>query len=518
MKKILLILALLPLFSSCKDELETPDFDQEPVVNQLVTVSDEGYLSFPTYESLIEYFEQLQNGQQPIVSPFSRNGKEFKSIAALDEELTWKSRSESSEDEDFDDLEEMSEDEYNLMKAENLIFDNLLMHAMDTTLRICVEGSIYKITKYGTFSATLEKEKDLDRAILDFDLDLIEQLEGGETTPIDSCVQFTNSFKDDNLADLFLPGTFPIEPIEIIGNQSPAQAPSVVAENKLHAGYNVDTYKWKNTNIFKKFLDLIRGKDVSKAKKFSKNYRVQVNVFDVNYAFYKSAGVKVKMQKRKKFLGISYWVPVTAGKLAIGFNELQGELIYNNPNNFSDINPSASAAWGKFTGTINGIVGGYIYGAYNNLSFIKDWTSTILTWMPELKIGDIDYTNNFLNKIYNVPPKLIYQQTKKLIKDKIFNNIEPNFKSTDPVLAYLIWGKTAFKFSKEKPFITGIMEYSNCKSKSVIFDRSFGFSFKGGLILPFTPSDFNIESIDVFGAAYFDDRWLGIRFIQNNIE
>lgn len=499
---------ILPLLTSCIDELEPSTVNPEPVINELATVSEAGYLCFPTYESFGVFLEQLQNGEQPIVSPFSRNGVNFKSIATLDKEISYKSRSEENEDEDLEELEEMTEDEYNLMKAENLLFDNLLMHAMDTTLRICVEGNIYKVTKYGTFSADIKNEMNLERAILGFDLSLLEQLDGGETVPIDSGVRFTNSFKDDNRANLYIPE---LEPIE---GRSPAQAPSITSENNFHLGYNVDTYKWKNTNFFKNLFDHIRGRDVSKTKNFNKKYRVQVNVFDVNYGFYKSAGIKVKMQKRKKFLGIPYWVPVTAEKLVIGFNELQGELIYNNPNNMSDINPSASAMWGSFTGTINGIIGNFIYGTYYNLSFIKDWTPTIYTWMPELKIGDKNYTENFVNKIYNVPPKLIYQQTKKLINDKIFSKINPSFKPSDPMLAYLIWGQTAFKFDKEKPYITGVREYTTCKSKSVIFDRSFGFTFKGGLILPFAPSDFNIESIDVFGAAYFDNKWVGVRFIQ----
>lgn len=32
------------------------------------------------------------------------------------------------------------------------------------------------------------------------------------------------------------------------------------------------------------------------------------------------------------------------------------------------------------------------------------------------------------------------------------------------------------------------------------------------LPVPYTPSDFDIKSIDAFGAAYYDNKWLGVRF------
>lgn len=84
---------------------------------------------------------------------------------------------------------------------------------------------------------------------------------------------------------------------------------------------------------------------------------------------------------------------------------------------------------------------------------------------------------------------------------------------TDPKMAYLVWGNSSTEFNKEHPYITGVREYSNCKSKSVIFDRSFGFTFINSIIPDgFLPSEFDIKKLDVFGAAYYDNQWKGIRF------
>ena len=82
-------------------------------------------------------------------------------------------------------------------------------------------------------------------------------------------------------------------------------------------------------------------------------------------------------------------------------------------------------------------------------------------------------------------------------------------------MAYLVWGSSSTKFNEEHPYITGVCEYVNCNSKSVIFDRSFGFSFVNGSVSGFLPSEFDIKKLDMFGAAYYDKQWRGIRFYKN---
>ena len=62
-------------------------------------------------------------------------------------------------------------------------------------------------------------------------------------------------------------------------------------------------------------------------------------------------------------------------------------------------------------------------------------------------------------------------------------------------MAYLVWGNTNIEFNKEHPYITGVKEYTNCESKSVIFDRSFGFSLSNvGGVSGFLPSEFDIKN------------------------
>lgn len=116
--------------------------------------------------------------------------------------------------------------------------------------------------------------------------------------------------------------------------------------------------------------------------------------------------------------------------------------------------------------------------------------------------------------MYEAPAKLVYQHLKSLENKYIYYPIQHRITPTDPKLEYLVWGNSATEFNKEHPYITGVREYSTCKSKSVIFDRAFGFSILKGGVSGFLPSDFDIKKLDVFGAAYYDKQWRGVRFYK----
>lgn len=493
----------------CVDATDSGNTEQNKVVGNEVSVSQDGYLVFPTSQSLKNFVEEISNGQQPtVLSQTTRSGgiKTFESVADLDERLArMETRTTNTNSEDLSDLEEMTEEEFNLMKAENLLFDDVLTHMVDTTLRVCVEGRLYKITEKGTFSVDTTKSEKLELTIKDFNPNVSNSIKTGQSIKLNNDVTFTKSFSDNNISD---------SDFQFIedSNLTTRATSDVYTENAFHTPYNVDSYRWKNHSVAQKFLDWLRGKDVSREKKFNKNKRIQVSVFDVNYAFYASAGIKVKMQKRKKFLGVPYWNLERAEKIILGFNGLDGIMKYNNPRSYSSINPALNKQWGTFTGTLNGIQSKFFYGMYSKLPFIKDWVDDIICMMPEIKYGDNNWKDKVGNSLYNAPAKLVYQQLRSLENKYIYSPIKHQITPTDPKLAYLVWGNSATEFNKEHPYIIGVKEYNNRKYKSVIFDRAFGFSILNGFVSGFLPSDFDIKKLDVFGAAYYDKKWRGVRF------
>ncbi len=501
--KVLLTASSIFILASCNvEEINYEPSTPTTLTNiETVEVSSNGYLTFANAITLEQYMDSISNKGTSLSKKLCTNG--FKSIANLQDELSArhaimkKSSIDSEENED----ENMTEDEFNLMKAEDLLFDNKLTYIMDTTLRVCVDGILYKITQYGTFSAQEKDASKIEQAIINFDTTLLYQSEIGDIITLPNGVNFIRSFNNqqentDNNDDL-------VEERKLSKD---------FAINTFHTSYNVDSYKWKNHSLFQKLVDLIRGKQVSREKKFSKSKRVQLILFEVNYGFYASTGVKVKVQKRKKFLGIPYWKATSAEKIAIGFNGLEGELKYDNPRNYSKISPTTSSYYGSFTATFNKMSYNFIYTKISNVDFLRDWiNNTIYCILPAITINNTNVTTSLVNSLYAAETKEIANLPKLITNQYIFDPIKKQIKPKDPMIAYLFWGNSTTTYNKERPYVTGVEEY-NDESKSVIFDRSYGITISNKIIKGFTPTKFDIKNIDVFGAAYCDGQWMGLRF------
>lgn len=520
---LFLITGLSVALFSCSDNVD----DVASVSNQITPTNQQtqkqsievenGYLKFANdsvFKDCINKIETDQNSNSSTRAgskqKFSVPG--FTSISQL-EDLP-KTRSAAEDDLD----EEMSQDEFNTMKASNLLIDPVLTEVMDTTLRIKISDVLYKVTQYGTFSVNQENEKYLQAVIDKFDTTLVHTVEPGQTINLSNGVSFTNSFGGNSVQD---------EECELVPLEPKTRATQSETDYNLQAGYNTQDYVWKNHSVWQKIWDKIRGKDVSREANFDKKHRVQVEVFDVNYRFYVSSGIKVKMQRRKKFCFVKYWVGDTAEKIAVGFNCITGELKWDNPASYSSIAPAPSSAWGTFQSTINNQLNSFIYSAVSpsNISILKDWcdiSDRVYMCLPKIsytfdvknKLYTLQFpTTNTLQAMYNLPAKEICHSLNELT-GKVFANIGSKITPKDPKIAYYVWGTSTTSFNKAKPYIMGVKEYGPQKSKTVRFCQSFGVNFKG-IITPFIPDRFKISYVDCFGAVKYNGQWKGIRFIGN---
>ena len=256
-----------------------------------------------------------------------------------------------------------------MLDNESQLIDPVLTEVMDTTLRIKISDVLYKVTQYGTFSVNQENEKYLQAVIDKFDTTLVHTVEPGQTINLSNGVSFTNSFGGNSVQD---------EECELVPLEPKTRATQSETDYNLQAGYNTQDYVWKNHSVWQKIWDKVRGKDVSREANFDKKHRVQVEVFDVNYRFYVSSGIKVKMQRRKKFCFVKYWVGDTAEKIAVGFNCITGELKWDNPASYSSIAPAPSSAWGTFQSTINNQLNSFIYSA------VSSWHSNNSPWIKSI--------------------------------------------------------------------------------------------------------------------------------------
>lgn len=462
------------------------------------------FLNFSNENQFEAYMKQIEKKQSKTVKTRSFDDDEDETVDIEDiedqmEGFVSLDQIEESEDEEWADDDEMTVDEFKAFEASELLIDPILKHVLDTTLQIKVGESYYKITKEGTFVA--DSQEDLNLAIVSFNPLVRNNLETGDTLSLDNGAKFINSFGSENIVSTYTsPINNPIDPNdEFVPN--------------LHIQYNVSSHVWKKSSVLGKIWNFIRGKEISKDTLFDNSHRVKVEVFNVNYGFYKSCGVKVMMQKSKHFLGIKYWKGTKAEKLALGFNKLNGSLTLDNPLNY--INFSAPSNWNNFTSTINNYTSDFVISKYKSIPILKDWIDNLYYIIPKITILNSSYPNyEMMNSLYLLPADYIYSFLKKregMVLDKLKNEV---IKSTDPRLVSLVWGKDKYKFEKQKNYIYGVVEYSNKKSKTVYFNQSFGFTFKNGAIGPYTPTDFKIQDIDFFGAAKYNNMWKGIRIYK----
>lgn len=514
-KLIITLLSIITLgFVSCSDD-EITEVTPDAFSNPTIRVQD-GYLAFQNQITFDSIVEKLRDAAHTVTiptrgaqnNPYDLLPSHFISIAKTKENAHKATRVISEEE-----SEEITLDEYNAMKAENILVDPLLTHLMDTTLRIQIADTLYKITPHGVFFTNTSNASSLESIIETFDTTQIAHYTYGESYMLRSGVTFMPS-RDKSYST-----TADIEPI-----QKSVETRMIHSDTdlNLHVGYNTEDYRWKNHSLWQKGLDFLRGRQVNRERYFDKKHRIQVEVFDVNYQFYHSAGIQVKMQKRKRFI-VNYWVSDKCEDLVIGFNLVSGTLTMDNPTNYSAIMPSMSSQWHTFKSYFENQEKEFIYQRIYHAPIVKDWINTtvdkLYLFLPHihLKTGSgrtiLHFpTHKTLQQMYDAPFKAMWSIIHS-INGKWINSIEKEIKPTDPRLAYLIWGRNEFTFEKSKPFITGVKHYGHSSSRTVRFSQSFGFHFDGGAVTPFLPSKFTIQYFDGFGAVKYKGRWLGVRFI-----
>ncbi len=506
MKKLLLITLIIvaSIMTACESEdLSTSNQlansnDKEKVVKHCMEFKDpkqfENYLKYVEKKKSMDktraYDDEEEEFEEEIIDleELEEQQQDLESLADIEESC----------DEEWDEEDEMTDDEFDAYEAAELLMDPALKRVMDPTLQIKVGDNYYKITDEGTFVSN--NTEDINDAIRDLDPNEKASLETGESKVLPNGVVFINSFGAGSV-------TTTITSVDNNSNSSENYTPS------LHNNYNVNSYKWQNNSIWQKCWDFIRGKDVSKENNFDSSHRVKVEVFKINYGFYKSCGIKVRLQKSKHFLGIKYWKDMRADKLAIGFNKLQGKLELDNPLSYMQF--SAPSYWKNFTSNVHGFTSDFVFNKYEAIPMIKDWVNELYYFLPKINIvGNSIINKSDIDRLYNAPADAIFNFLKSQ-ENRVFDSIHNILiHSTDPRLVSLVWGMDEINFTKENNYIIGVKEYSDSKCKAVYFNRSFGLSFINGIISPFTPTDFKIDELDCFGAAKYNNQWKGIRIYR----
>jgi hypothetical protein len=177
---------------------------------------------------------------------------------------------------DSEDVEEGSEDEYRISIAEKLIKDDILYNVLDTTLRISIEDTFYKITEIGTFYCPKEYANNIDEIISGFDKSSALFV-ADDIYKIDDNYYFCDSYG-------LISGDETIIDMEIVGDEEDTSSTRAVAfgdRSYNTSYYGLGTYAWKNKTLVGQFSSWLLGKDVSRELDFDSTHRVKCELFQV---------------------------------------------------------------------------------------------------------------------------------------------------------------------------------------------------------------------------------------------
>lgn len=580
-KKNLFILVLFAtFFCGCSQRQEAPvsemgseEIAQNSEAESQLDFRDENYLVFTdkkSFEDAIKYIEENEGSPLRSASgiPFTIPDN-FKSISSLKRELpndpdspNRRSSGEvalirSTDSSSLSDLEEMTKEEFNIFKAEELLLEPAFYELMDTTMRVQISDTLYVVTEVGTFACHKEDKQMLYQTIsgvreMASDLpniqsvipiqrreiyehsgsqDLVPQLgrenmefenhrmalsslDRGDEYIFGNNVRYINSFGGINnpYNDGWTPVQEPTNPLLSYDN-------NVYPE--FHKPYNVISEKWKNNTWAGKIWSGIVGKDILRTNNFDKKHRVALQVYDVNYGFWTNTGIKVKFQERKKFLGIPYWKNKEAQKIALGFNYLHGVYHQKNPNTIdANAHPLIGTDWKEFSGNIENINAKFVHRMYSGVNIFKNWSNKICVILPKIDLFGFNIVNpkDVEKMLYELPEKqlvaFLNSNAKKYVLDPYK---KANFPTPpDPRIAYITYGNSIQDFST-KSYIMGVEEFSNMATKKLTLNFAIGLSFKmsgrGFSLTPFLPTTFDLKTFDLFGAVYYNNEWRGVRMI-----
>lgn len=473
MKKALLIgvaFATL-LLSACTDKLDfipqTSNLEQKRGDS---VDPDEEFADVPFFSNGQQLQDAIENGT--IATHSSRNSR-VRTIA--EKRASIESRMILTETPDHYEISGVTDDEIHFLeKVDSLIVDPVLEKVVSSNFMIRVADRIYKITNKGTFSFNAKNvtKQSIDRYVNEF--------------------QETIGISDgDDVYYVPMPGELsavPFVPNNNNGTSEISPIDRIMYDDSML--FDLSTYKWQKldpsnwSTLFGLF-----GTNITKHKNFDRKHRMFFKLFDVNYIFYHSAGLKVKFQVKRAF-GIWFNTKKGVERIAVGLEKLYA-TIRSNVEFATFPFPHLS----DFTSSIEGQLAKVIYSGLAKCDFLKDLTNPMYSF----------HTKEVLSK----------KAAGFLLQDAVsFLNEEYDQQYTlrDPL--GLFYNP---RNSKADICLSGHKEFDE-KAYVIHFMQSAGFTFlyspgNGASVSGFLPYEIDILSeSSLYGALKYNGEWKGIRF------
>jgi hypothetical protein len=182
--------------------------------------------------------------------------------------------------------------------------------------------------------------------------------------------------------------------------------------------------------------------------------------------------------------------------------------------------PTGADISNKIQGYVNAQTKSFIYKGYNGLDFMKEFSSSVLSFIPYLNLPIGETNTQKINAALQAEAKSLLDDA---VPNAVYNCITGFTGKYMRTLGRYIEAKSPRALyvqrnnSEIKTFMNGVATYGRGHEKVVRFDMSFGVTLKFGgsspSYSPYLPSSFEIEQIDMFGAAYYGGQWRGVRYI-----
>jgi len=306
------------LQGACKRDQLSPQQDIQK--SQNVEVID-GRLNFVSEAQFLNCMDGLKSSELKDASSIieQRLGKKGKFLSLRDYKLKTADQFEVNHANTNAKVSTTSEDEEQEEDDDALVPDPHLASILNTEREIQVEGMTYKITKYGTYICNPDKIGKVRQLLNDLEAKNIvlskdqrklpgEVEEGEDIYFVDEGIYRFDSYKYTNTID--------ISPKEENVNGS------IVSYRELPQGVydKFPTYEFDSKTWAGQILQSIFGRTKPHHEYFDRKHRVKVNFYNVNYGFFSSVGVNVKMQT-KGWTGI--WRKLNTEELRLGWDGLE---------------------------------------------------------------------------------------------------------------------------------------------------------------------------------------------------
>jgi len=356
----------------------------------------------------------------------------------------------------------------------------LLLEFRNEDHEIQVDGTVYKITPFGTFIYMPEEEDRVDELILTLQ-------NGGKI----------NEFEKDDYFYEVEQGICRYDTFKEVQEQTTEYAAEIPGpSNTSNPGSYEDIALHVITNkhtVVGKFLQNTFGFSASYSREFSSRRRIKLEFSSPNYILFSYINVKVRFQK-KNWIG---WSTTECEQLVLGWDGIT--YSFKNPIPMPQPGSQNNNNWGNYNPN-------WTRAEINPPASNKTYLALSI---PEFKINITDSWSIDCSPSLSIKQKELNQAYKSAftwLKGKLAPTENKDFLAIIPDPNTVIIGPEEF-----------LRTNAECTSKT--FDWSVGlFKFNWNMSSSIGYSNFNvkpmgfsIKNASIYGKAYCDGRWLGIR-------